>query len=115
MSDLERLREAIDRGYVKGLYYGDFKTDLVDALDRLMDLEEADEDLLLKGKNVQESLQYLHDRVDALEQGMKDIEGVLGSAISEFDSMEMSDEVHRAQETLIGGVQKFLDHGKNLS
>lgn len=30
VSDLWRLREAIDRGTIKGLYYGDLKTDLVE-------------------------------------------------------------------------------------
>ncbi len=112
VSDLWRLREAIDRGTIKGLYYGDVKTDLVDALDRLIDMEEADEDLLLKDKNVPESLQYLHDRVDTLEQSMKDIEGALDNAVSEFDSMEVTDELHKAQEKLIESIQKSLDSGK---
>ena len=112
VSDLWRLREAIDRGTIKGLYYGDVKTDLVDALDRLIEMEEADEDLLLKDKNVPESLQYLHDRVDTLEQSMKDIEGALDNAVSEFDSMEVTDELHKAQEKLIESIQKSLDSGK---
>lgn len=57
VSDLWRLRESIDRGTIKGLYYGGFKADLVDALDRLMYWEEVtDEDLLLEGKSAEETL-----------------------------------------------------------
>lgn len=114
VSDLWRLREAIDRGTIKGLYYGDVKTDLVDALDRLIDMEESsEEDLLIKDMNATQSLQHLHDRVDVLEQSMKDIEGALDNAVSEFDSMEVGDEVLKAQEKLIEGVQKSLDSGKD--
>ena len=57
-------------------------------------------------------LQHLHDRVDTLEQIMKDIEEVLDNAVSEFDSMEVSDGVHKAQEKLIESIQKSLNSGK---
>lgn len=90
VSDLWRMREAIDRGSIKGLYYGDFKADLVDALDRFIEMEDADEILLIEDMNATQSLQHLHDQVDALDEQIDALKTCVAGFEESFKDIEQN-------------------------
>lgn len=89
LSDLERLRNAIDTGDAK-YYSGDIKRGLIWALNDLIELTEGgDEDILFKGMNAAETIATLKSEKEAYRSAIKGIVEArksIDEALSEMDA-----------------------------
>ena len=98
LSDLERLRNAIDTGDAK-YYSGDIKRGLVWALNDLIErTEDGDEDILLEGCNAAETTATLKseneasrsiiNKIEEAAMGLTDIMGGVDGLISKASEIQ---------------------------